>query len=88
MSTAPHHSWFKSGLRFCGSSCLTIGCWAVWIVLAASLAILAYIALAKELPVPGLVLRQVEARLADLGPAWATAARPSHELAAEPIESA
>jgi hypothetical protein len=30
----------------------------------------------------------IEARLADLGPAWATAARPSHDLAAEPIQSA
>jgi hypothetical protein len=30
----------------------------------------------------------IEARLADLGPAWATAARPSHELAADPIETA
>lgn len=29
----------------------------------------------------------IEARLADLGPAWATAIRPSHE-AAEPIETA
>lgn len=29
----------------------------------------------------------IEARLADLGPAWATAMRPSHE-AAEPIETA
>jgi len=30
----------------------------------------------------------IEARLADLGPAWATGARPSHELAADPIETA
>ena len=30
----------------------------------------------------------IEARLADLGPAWATAARPSHELAADPVETA
>jgi hypothetical protein len=28
----------------------------------------------------------IEARLADLGPAWATAARPHHELAADPVE--
>ena len=30
----------------------------------------------------------IEARLADLGPAWATAAKPSHELAADPVETA
>jgi hypothetical protein len=29
----------------------------------------------------------IEARLADLGPAWATAAKPSHELA-DPVETA
>jgi hypothetical protein len=30
----------------------------------------------------------IEARLADLGPAWATAAKPSHELADAPVETA
>lgn len=67
--TAPaaQHSWFKSGLRFCGSCVVTVGCWALWLVLGSLLAALAYIALARELPVPGFVLRRVEAELARSG---------------------
>lgn len=57
-------SWFKAGLRFCGSCAVTLACWAVWLVLGATLAGLLYISLAKELPVPGFVLRRVEAGLA------------------------
>lgn len=44
-----------------------MGCWAVWIVLGSLLVILSYIAVAKELPVPGFMLRQAEARLAESG---------------------
>lgn len=61
------HSWLKSGLRFCGSCLVTVGCWALWLVLGALLAALAYIALARELPVPGFVLRRAEAELARSG---------------------
>lgn len=59
----------KSALHFCGSCCVTVACWAVWLLLTASLCCLAYIAIARELPVPDFVLRRVEAGLAkaDLG---------------------
>lgn len=67
MPTAPKHSWFRSGLRFCGSCLVTVAYWAVWIVLGSLLVVLAYIALAKELPVPGFMLRQAESRLAESG---------------------
>ncbi|MBI2496813.1 MAG: hypothetical protein HYV75_02405 [Opitutae bacterium] len=56
--------WFRSGLRFCGSCAVTLACWALWLVLGATFAGLVYISLAKELPVPGFVLRRVEAGLA------------------------
>ncbi len=39
--------------------------WTVWLVLGTTLAVLVYIALARELPVPDFVLRRVEARLAE-----------------------
>ncbi|HKB56581.1 MAG TPA: AsmA-like C-terminal region-containing protein [Lacunisphaera sp.] len=51
-------------LRFCGSCAATLVCWAVWLVLGASLATLIYVAVAKELPVPDFVLRRAEAELA------------------------
>lgn len=51
-------------LRFCASCGVTLACWALWLVLGASLAVLAYIAVAKELPVPDFVLRRAEANLA------------------------
>ena len=57
-------SWFTAGLRFCGSCLGTLACWAVWLVLGATLAGLIYISVAKELPVPGFVLRRVETELA------------------------
>ncbi len=67
--TAPRPSRLKSALCFCGSCAGTLACWALWLGLGATLAMLVYISLAKELPVPGFVLRRVEARLAqaDLG---------------------
>jgi hypothetical protein len=64
MSTAPRHSWFNTTLHFCGSCVVTVLCWALWLVLGALLAVLLYIAFAKELPVPGYVLRRVETGLA------------------------
>ena len=67
MSPAPKHSWFKSGLRFCGSCAVTLTCWALWLVLGALIAVLLYVALAKELPVPGYVLRRIEGELARSG---------------------
>lgn len=54
-----------SALRFCASCCLTLSCWCVWIALAATLAGLAYVAIVREFPVPGFVLRRLEAQLAD-----------------------
>ena len=51
-------------LRFCASCVATLACWAVWLGLGASLVTLIYIAVAKELPVPGFVLRRAEAELA------------------------
>ncbi len=61
------HHWFSAGLRFCGSCLITVTCWAVWIMLGALLVGLLYIALARELPVPGFVLRRAEAELAKSG---------------------
>src|SRR5689334_3717379 len=56
-----------TALRFCASSLVTVLCWAIWIVLGATLAALVYVATAHELPVPGFVLRRAEARLAEAG---------------------
>lgn len=63
MSTQPQ-TWFRSGLRFCGSCLVTVLCWAVWLGLGASLVALIYIAAAHELPAPDFVLRRAEAELA------------------------
>jgi hypothetical protein len=57
----------KSLARFCLSSCITVGCWAVWLVLGISLAALSYVAVARDLPVPDFVLRRVEAGLRESG---------------------
>ncbi|MDI1250630.1 MAG: AsmA-like C-terminal region-containing protein [Lacunisphaera sp.] len=64
MPTNPPPKHTATLLRFCGSCAVTLACWALWLVLAATLAGLVYISLAKELPVPGFVLRRVEANLA------------------------
>ena len=63
MSPSPK-SWFAGTLQFCGSCLVTLACWALWLVLSATLCCLIYIAVAKELPVPDFVLRRVEAGLA------------------------
>lgn len=55
----------KSPLRFCLSCLLTLVCWAVWLVLGTTLVSLGYVAFSRDLPVPGFVLRRIEARLAD-----------------------
>ena len=57
-------TWFVSGLHFCGSCAVTLLCWSLWILLSITLVALVYVTLAKELPVPGFVLRRIEARLA------------------------
>ncbi len=67
MPAAPKHNWFNTGLRFCASCCLTVACWAAWIALGVLLAVLLYVALARELPVPGFVLRRAESELAKSG---------------------
>lgn len=53
--------------HFCGSCAAWVACWAVWLVLGALLAVLFYIAVAKELPVPGFVLRRIEGEMARSG---------------------
>ena len=57
--------WFRPTLRFCGSCVITLLCWTIWLALGATLVGLIYVAVARELPVPDLVLRRVEARLAE-----------------------
>ncbi|MBI3884974.1 MAG: AsmA-like C-terminal region-containing protein [Opitutae bacterium] len=54
-------------VRFCLSCCHAVVCWAVWLVLAVSLVTLGYVALARELPVPDLLLRRAERGLAAAG---------------------
>jgi hypothetical protein len=54
-------------LRFCGSCLITVACWAVWLVLGATLVTLIYVATARELPVPDFMLRRAEAELARAG---------------------
>ena len=63
----PQKSWFRSGARFCASCAITLCCWTVWIVLGVTLVSLTYVAVARDLPVPDMVLRRVEARLAESG---------------------
>lgn len=67
MPTNPPAKPAAAILRFCGSCLVTLACWALWIVLGVTLAGLVYVSLAKELPVPGFVLRRVEANLARAG---------------------
>jgi hypothetical protein len=59
--------WLKPGLRFCGSCALTLVCWALWLVLGGTLAVLLYIATAHDLPVPDFLLRRAESELARAG---------------------
>lgn len=59
-----HQPWFVFGLRFCGSCLVTLACWALWIGLSITLGCLVYIAVARELPVPGFVLRRIEREMA------------------------
>ena len=53
--------------RFCAASAATLSCWALWLVLGATLATLGYIATVRELPVPDFILRRAEAELAKAG---------------------
>ncbi len=64
MALPSKHSWLKSGIRFCGSCLVTVSCWALWLVLSLLLVALLYIATARELSVPGFVLRRIESALA------------------------
>ncbi len=50
--------------RFCLSCAATVACWCVWLVLGTTLAVQAYVLVARELPLPGFVRSQLEARLA------------------------
>lgn len=67
MSTSAKRFWLKSGLRFCGSCAATLACWILWIGLGLSFAMLLYIALAKDMPVPDTLLRRIEGELARSG---------------------
>ncbi len=58
------HPQVKSPLRFCLSCCVTLSCWAAWLALGATLLSLVYIAVVREFPLPGFVLRRIETRLA------------------------
>ncbi|MDD3180702.1 MAG: AsmA-like C-terminal region-containing protein [Opitutaceae bacterium] len=51
-------------LRWCLSCAGILLCWALWLVLGASLAALAYIAVQREVPVPDFLLRRIENELA------------------------
>lgn len=59
----PHHP-YPSILRYCASCVVTLAFWSVWLVLGAVLAMLAYIAVLREFPVPGMVVRRLERDLA------------------------
>lgn len=61
--SSPDQSWLKPGLRFCASCIVSLIYWSAWIVLGTSLAALIYVLVSRELPVPGFLLRQAEARL-------------------------
>jgi len=52
-------------LRWCGSCTLLIACWALWLGLAALLAVQVWVATHRELALPGFVLRAFERRLAE-----------------------
>jgi hypothetical protein len=67
VSVRQKKSWVNSGARFCVSCVITLACWAVWLVLGVTLAGLSYIALSRELPVPGFLLRRIETELAASG---------------------
>ncbi|HET7535512.1 MAG TPA: hypothetical protein VFJ90_03605, partial [Candidatus Didemnitutus sp.] len=55
---------YTTAWRFCLSCCLTLGCWALWLALGFLLAVQAYVALAKDVPVPDFVLRRIERQFA------------------------
>ena len=62
--SSPPASSTKRVVRFCGSCAVTLFCWSLWIAMSATLAMLAYVATAEELPVPSFVLRRIERDLA------------------------
>lgn len=53
-----------SAYRFCRSCLIMLGWWTAWLILGGTLGGLVYITVAKELPVPAFVLRQIETKLA------------------------
>jgi hypothetical protein len=61
---APVPTKIKSPLRYCLSCAATLVCWALWLALGAGLGAQLYIALVREVPVPGYVLRRIEGQLA------------------------
>lgn len=54
----------KSPLRFCLSCGVTLGCWALWLVLGTLLVAQLYVLFAKEMTLPGFMLRRLERELA------------------------
>lgn len=63
----PDQSWLKSGLRFCASCILALVYWTLWLSLGASLVALIYVWVSRELPVPDVLLRQMETRIEQAG---------------------
>ena len=55
---------YPSILRYCASCVVTLAFWAAWLVLGALLAMLVYIVVVREFPVPGMVVKRLERDLA------------------------
>ena len=65
---APH--WIKlcwQGSRFCGECVAHFILWSIWLVLGLIAGVQIYIASAREVPVPGFVLNELETRMATAG---------------------
>ena len=66
----PVPRWLKvcwQGTHLCGRGTLACAVWSVWIVLGVMLSIQVFILTARELAVPGFVLREIESRLETAG---------------------
>lgn len=65
MSNWRQHTWHS--LRFCGECLGLLGCWILWLVLAAALALQVAVIVSKEFTVPAFVLRSLEERFTAAG---------------------
>lgn len=57
----------QRGSRFCVHCLVSFACWSIWLALVLLLVAQLYIAFAREMPVPGFLLRSLEQRLAASG---------------------